>query len=80
MSIDGTEELPIKIFAMSFTQDVNTNTNSTTLTVSQSLLYRKLWNCQILALGCSEHPITNLFEISKFQPKLVIYRLFIYCH
>ena len=63
MSIDGTEELSNTPFATSFTQD--TNTNSTTLTVSQPLPYRRLWNCQILALGCSEHPITSVFEISE---------------
>ena len=66
-SIDGTEELSNTIiFATSFTQD--TNANSTTLRVNQSLPYRRLWNCQILALGCSEHPITDSFEISKSSP------------
>ena len=63
MPIDGTEELSNTIFAMSFTLD--TNVNSTTLTVSQPLPYQRLWNCQILALSCSEHPITSVFEISE---------------
>ena len=71
MSIDGTEELSNTIFATTFTQD--TNANSTTLTVSQSLSYQRLWNCQILALGCSEHPITNLFEFSKSSAELHIH-------
>ena len=79
-SIDGTEELSNTIFATSITQD--TTTNSTTLRASQSLPYRRLWKYQILALGCSEHSITGLFEISKCAAELLnLFTVFFYfCH
>ena len=60
-SIDGTEEQPNTTSATSLTQD----TSSTTLNVSQPLPRGRLWNYQILALGCSEHPVTDFFELSK---------------
>ena len=70
MSIDGTEVLSNTLFAMNFTQD--SNVNSITLRVSQPLPYRRLWNRQILALGCSEHPMTSVFDISKSLAELHI--------
>ena len=39
--------------------------NTVTLNVSRPLPRRRLWNYQILALGCQEHPISDLQELSK---------------
>ena len=63
-STDGIEEPPSNIlFATSFTRSMNT----ITLNISQPLPRRRLWNYQVLAMGCSEHPLTNLLELSKFS-------------
>ena len=63
-SIDGIEESPINmLFATSFTRD----TYTITVHVSQPLPLRRLWNYQVLAMGCPEHPLTNLLELSKFS-------------
>ena len=61
-SIDGTNEPPNNAsLATSFKRSVDT----VTLNVSRPLPRGRLWNYQILALGCNEHPITNLQELSK---------------
>lgn len=49
------------LFLTTFTQDANT----VTVHVSQPLPRRRLWRYQVLALGCREHPLTNLLELSK---------------
>ena len=57
-NIDETEKLnSAKTFTL--------NANNTNLSVVQSLPYRRLWNYQVLALNCSEHPVTSLLELSK---------------
>ena len=60
-SIDGIKELFNISLATSFTQDMN----KIILSVNQPLPHRRLWNYQILALGCVEHPITNSLRLSK---------------
>ena len=35
------------------------------LNVADELVYRRLWNCTVLAYGCQQHPLTNSFELSK---------------
>jgi hypothetical protein len=65
-SVDGIEEFPNNVtLPTSFIQDV-------TLDVIQPLPRRRLWNYQILALGCSQHPATNLLELSKFSMWLIL--------
>ena len=61
--MDEIEELSNEdiIFETSFAQD----TSSTNVNISESLPRRRLWNYQILALGCSQHPVTSLLELSK---------------
>ena len=61
-SIDGIEGPPSNTsLATSFTRGPNT----VTLKVSGPLPRRRLWNYRILALGCQEHPISDLQELSK---------------
>ena len=63
-SIDGIEEPPSNTsIATNFTRGPST----VTLNVSQPLPRRRLWNYQILALGCREHPISDLQELSKYS-------------
>lgn len=54
-------EQPNVVFSTSFTR----NTNTITVHVSQPLPRRRLWDYQVLALGCHQHPLTNLLELSK---------------
>ena len=58
ITIDETETLTS---AKKFTQ----NANNTNLSVVQSLPHRRLWNYQVLALNCIQHPVTSLLELSK---------------
>ena len=44
-----------------------------TLEVACPLPRRRLWNYQILALGCSGSPVTNLSELSKISWLIMLY-------
>ena len=60
-AVDEIEELANATLETSFVQD----SNSTNLSVIQPLPHRRLWNYHVLALNCSEHPVTSLLEFSK---------------
>lgn len=66
-AIDEIEELANAILETNFVQD----TNSTNLRVIQPLPRRRLWNYHVLALNCSEHPVTNLLEFSKSSQRVL---------
>ena len=49
------------LFATNFTS----SNDAVTLKVRPPLQQKRLWNYQVLALGCRGHPVTNVFELSK---------------
>ena len=68
-SIDGIKDPPnIELFTAGSIR----GTITVTLHVNQPLPRRRLWNYRVLALGCNEHPLTNLLELSKYN---IAYRL-----
>ena len=70
-SIDGIEESPSNmLFVTSFMQ----STNTITMNVSQPLPRRRLWNYQVLAMGCQEHPLANSLKLSKSSQSLKLIR------
>ena len=50
---------------------INMNTlddyeNFVVLSLTMKLRRRSLWNHRVLAYGCSQHPMTNVSELSEF--------------
>ena len=60
--IDGLTEPPL-LLQTTFTRGIF----SLALSVVKALPRRRLWGCKVLASTCSENPVTDSFELSKYS-------------